>query len=295
MKPRHLILIGIGLVLALSACQRAAGNDPVLIAAGDIASCSNDNDEATARLVDGLLKTSRATVALLGDNAYETGTAKEYAECFDPTWGRFKSSIRPAPGNHDYYSPAAQPYYDYFGALAGERGKGYYSYDLGSWHMVVLNSNDECSLVACDAASAQVQWLQADLAAHPAACTLAYWHHPRFSSGPHGNDAKMQALWQVLYEAGADIVLNGHDHDYERFAPQDPAGTPDPSRGIREFVVGTGGRPLSAKTTSATGSEIFQGNTFGVLKLSLREGGYDWAFVPIAGQGFSDSGSAKCH
>lgn len=294
MKPGYLICIGIGLVLASSACQKTSTPNPVLIAAGDIASCSNDNDQATAELVEGLLSPG-TSVALLGDNAYETGTAKEYAECFGPTWGRFKNRIRPAPGNHDYYSPNAQPYYDYFGALAGERGKGYYSYELGSWHIVVLNSNDECSLVACDAGSAQVQWLRADLAAHPAACTLAYWHHPRFSSGPHGNDAKMQALWQALYEAGAEAVLNGHDHDYERFTPQDPAGNPDPVRGIREFVVGTGGRPLSGKATPAAGSEVFEGGSFGVLKLALGEGRYSWEFKPLAGQSFSDSGSAICH
>jgi len=265
----------------------------VLLAAGDIASCGNDNDEATARLLDGLA----GTVATLGDDGYEDGTSAEFADCYGPTWGRHKARTHPAPGNNEYNTAGASGYYGYFGDAATPRQPGcrsgcdgYYSYDLGGWHVVVIDSN-----VAMGAGSAQEQWLRADLAAHPAACTLAYWHHPRFSSGPHGSDAASQPIWQALYDAGADLVLSGHDHDYERFAPQDPAGNADPARGIREFVVGTGGKSHYGLSTSRPNSEVFDGGTFGVLELTLRAGGYDWRFVPVAGQTFTDSGSGGCH
>ncbi len=278
----------------------APASDAVLIAAGDIASCLSSGGEATAQLVAATLAPAASagvsgTVATLGDNVYERSSGEEFATCFTPSWGAFKDRIRPAPGNHEYLTPGAQGYFDYFGAAAGTLGQGYYSYDLGAWHIVALNS--QCwDVGGCGAASPQSQWLKADLAAHPAPCTLAYWHVPRFSSGFHGDSTLVQAFWDELYAAGADVVLNGHDHDYERFAPQDPQGKADPARGIREFVVGTGGRshyPFPAGPHPNT--EARNASTYGVLKLTLHSSGYDWEFVPVAGQTFTDSGSGTCH
>lgn len=260
-----------------------------LIAAGDIAQCNNSNDEATAALVDGLA----GTVAVLGDNVYENGSLTEYDNCYGPGWGRHKARTMPSVGNHEYQTSGATGYFDYFGAAAGDRTKGYYSYELGGWHIVVLNSN--CSIVSCAAGSAQEQWLRADLAAHPAACTLAYFHHPRFNSGAsHGNSPAVQPLWQALYDAGADVILSGHEHLYERFAPQTPAGVADPSRGIRQFTVGTGGRGLYAIGTVKANSEVLNNQTFGVLKLTLGSTSYGWQFVPVSGS-FSDNGTGVCH
>ena len=210
----------------------------VLIGAGDIADCKNlTGAEATAKLLDKF----PGTVIAVGDLAYPDGS-KENFVCYDKTWGVARSRTRPAPGNHEFHSSGAAPYFDYFGVLAGDPKTGYYSYELGSWHIIVLNS--ECRDVGgCEAGSPEEKWLRADLASHPVACTLAYWHKPLFSSGSaHGNDLAMKPLWDALYEANADVVVNGHDHDYERFAPQTPDGAPDPGRGIREFVVGTGGK-----------------------------------------------------
>jgi hypothetical protein len=270
----------------------AGPSDPVLLTAGDIASCSSSGDEATANLLD----TLSGTVATLGDNEYETGSSDDFANCYDPTWGRHKTRTNPVPGNHDYYTPNATGYFGYFGAAAGDPAKGYYSYDLGAWHVIALNSNDNCTVVACNAGSAQEQWLRADLAAHPAVCTLAYWHHPRFSSGSsHGNNASMQALWQALYDYGADIVLNGHEHNYERFAKQSPSAAADPAHGIREFVVGTGGRShYGFATTPQPNSQVRNGDTYGVLQLTLHESSYDWQFLPVLGGTFTDSGSDSC-
>jgi hypothetical protein len=262
----------------------------VLIGAGDIASCSSTGDEATAALLNGIA----GTVITLGDNVYESGTASEFTNCYDPSWGRNKARTRPAVGNHEYLTSGASGYFGYFGATAGNPQTGYYSYDLGTWHIIVINSN--CSKVGgCQAGSAQERWLRADLAAHPASCTLAYWHHPRFSSGEHGSATALQPIWQALYEANADVVLNGHDHDYERFAPQNPGGTLDQARGIRQFVVGTGGKSHYQITAPIANSEVYNDNTFGVLKLTLHTSGYDWQFVPEAGKTFSDTGGATCH
>jgi hypothetical protein len=261
----------------------------VLVGAGDIADCNSAGDEATAALLDGI----NGTVFTTGDNVYETGTATEFANCYNPSWGRHKARTRPSVGNHEYGTAGATGYFGYFGSAAGEQGKGYYSYDLGAWHIVVLNSN--CAQVGgCQAGSVQEQWLRADLAAHPAACTLAYWHHPRFSSGQHGNNSAMQPFWQALYDFGADVVLNGHDHTYERFAPQTPSGASDPQRGIRQFVVGTGGRSHYGFPNSPPNSEVRNGNTFGVLKLTLSSNTYNWQFVPVAGGTFTDSGTGTC-
>ena len=266
--------------------------DPVLVGAGDIAACGSQftGDEATAALLD----TISGTVVTLGDTVYPSGTADQFSQCYDPTWGRQKARTRPAPGNHDYLSANATPYFQYFGSAAGEPGKGYYSYDLGTWHIIALNSN--CGGVGgCDSASPEYQWLVADLAAHPASCTLAYFHHPRFSSGPHGNNTFVQPFWQALYDAGAEVVLNGHDHDYERFAPQTPTGAADAQRGMREFVVGTGGYSHYALGAPVANSQVGNDDTFGVLKLTLHHDSYDWQFVPEAGHTFTDSGTGACH
>ena len=259
---------------------------PVLVGAGDIASCSHDDDEATAKLLDSI----PGVVFTAGDDAYPNGTAADFTSCYEPTWGRHKRRTRPAPGNHDYRSAGGAAYYAYFGAVAGDSGAGYYSYDLAGWHIISLNSN-----VAMAAGSAQEQWLRADLAAHRAACTLAYWHHPRFSSGEHGSSTASEPLWQALYDANADVVIAGHDHTYERFAPQTPTGTLDSARGMREFVVGTGGASFYEFPTIRANSEVRNNTTHGVIKLTLRANGYDWEFVPVAGGTFRDSGSGRCH
>ena len=264
-------------------------SDPVLLAAGDIASCESGGDEATAALLARL----SGTVATLGDNVYPTGTPEEFAACYAPSWGSAKARTRPAPGNHDYATAGAHGYFGYFGRVAGDAAKGYYSYDLGTWHVVVLNSN--CAAVGgCEPGSPQERWLRADLASHPSRCTLAYSHHPRFSSGPHGGDSAVEPFWRALYEHRADVVLGGHDHDYERFAPQTPSGALDYDRGIRQFVVGTGGRshyPIVAPTPN---SEARNDTAFGVLRLVLGPTVYRWKFVPEAGRTFSDSGAARC-
>jgi hypothetical protein len=247
-----------------------------LLAAGDIASCASGGDEATAMIVD----RQRGTVAVLGDIAYERGTAEELAQCYAPTWGRFRGRTRAALGNHEYASPDAAPARAFFGLPQA----GWYSYRLGAWHVVVLNSN--CSRIGgCGRGSPQWRWLQADLAAHPARCTLAYWHHPRWSSGLHGSDATMGELWSLLAGARAEVVLAGHDHHYERFAPID---------GIRSFVVGTGGRSHSPVIRRIAHSEVVNWTTYGVLRLALRRNGFDWRFLPVAGRSFTDAGSAAC-
>lgn len=261
----------------------------VFVGAGDIAGCSSSGDEATANLLDNIT----GTVFTLGDNVYDSGTAAEFTNCYAPqtTWGRHKARTRPSPGNHDYVTAGAAGYYGYFGSAAGDPAKGYYSYDLGDWHIIALNSH-----IARTVGSAQEQWLRADLAANPKTCTLAYWHHPRFSSGSgHGNDTSVQPFWQALYDYNADVILSGHDHDYERFGPQTPAGAADTNRGIREFIVGTGGRSHYALGTLKANSQVFDGATYGVLKLTLGTGGYDWEFVHVAGATFTDAGSASCH
>jgi hypothetical protein len=267
--------------------------DPVLVGAGDIASCDDlAGAEATAKLIEKI----PGTVFAAGDLAYPDGSEENFAKCYEPTWGRFKDRTRPSPGNHEYHGGAASAYSRYFGAAAGDAKRGYYSYELGAWHIVVLNS--ECKQVGgCDAASPEGQWLKQDLAEHAAECTLAYWHKPLFSSGEkHGNDPEMKPFWETLYAANTDVVINGHDHDYERFAPQDPDAKADSSRGIREFVVGSGGKNSHRIFgPSKPNSESRNGDTFGVLKLTLHAKGYDWEFVPQAGKTFTDSGSGVCH
>ena len=280
-----------------SATVTVAGSPPpggaVLVGAGDIAVCSTPNDEATAALLDGIA----GTVFTLGDNVYSSGTVSEFANCYDPSWGRHRTRTRPSVGNHEYGTANAAGYYGYFGAAAGDPAKGYYSYDLGDWHIIVLNTNLSCSVISCAAGSVQEQWLRADLAANSKACTLAYWHHPRFNSGAsHGNNVAVAPFWNALYEFNADVVLNGHEHVYERFGPQTPGAVADAARGIRQFTVGTGGRTLyTFKATPEPNSQVRNASAYGVLKLTLHATSYDWQFVPIAGSTFTDTGSGSCH
>ena len=263
-----------------------------LIAAGDIGDCTAQGDEATAALVSD----PRSTVAALGDLAYPNGTLEDFNNCYQPSWGRFKADTRPAPGNHEYVIPGASGYFSYWGPVAGNPTQGWYSYDLGAWHVVSLNSN--CSDIGgCGAGSPQEAWLRADLAAHPVTCTLAYWHHPLFSASFGTNETDMQPIWQALYDANADVVLSGHAHNYQRFAPQNAAGAVDPARGLREFVVGTGGNSqfklIDLPLTPNLERSIQ--NTWGVLELALWTKRFDWQFRPVAGSTVTDTGSRACH
>jgi hypothetical protein len=288
------------------------------MAAGDIAcgSASTGASCAQALTSDLLVAQQPNAVLLLGDNQYECGDLGDFNTYFDPTWGRERGSVYPAIGNHEYTvqltptdpcfnrSQGAPGYWAYFGARSHPLDPncslsctGYYSFDVGTWHVIAINSN--CGQVAggCGANSAQEQWLRQDLAAHQNSCTLAYWHHPYYSSGQHGNNLSMAAIWQALYDNGAEVVLNGHDHDYEQFSPQDPAGNLDVNFGIREFIVGTGGRNMTSAGVIQANSELFSRTSFGVLKLVLHTNGYDWQFVPAPGfpQISGASGTALCH
>jgi hypothetical protein len=263
----------------------AAPAPPVVLAAGDIASCGSDGDEHTARILD---EHPAATVLTLGDNAYEAGTPVEFANCYAPTWGRHRSRTHPAPGNHDYGTADAAGYFGYFGEIAGATQKGYYSFDLGAWHLVSLNSERDFS-----AGGAQLAWLRADLATTTKRCVLAYWHKPRFTTGNYRDFTDYAPFWHELGAMGAEIVLNGHDHNYQRFRPMTSGGAYDPVNGIREFVVGTGGRSLYALGADPR-REAASSSAGGVLELTLRADGYDWSFIPVAGQLFTDSGSGAC-
>ncbi|MGH7528138.1 MAG: Ig-like domain-containing protein [Gemmatimonadales bacterium] len=264
----------------------------ILVGAGDIAECDGDADEATAQLLDNI----PGAVFTLGDNVYPSGSTSDYNNCYDPTWGRHKSRTFPSAGNKEYdASSSASPYFNYFGSVAGTPGQGYYSFDLGQWHIIVLNSN-----IARTPGSPQVQWLRADLAAHPNLCTLAYWHHPLYSSttgtGSGGvTYSSVRLFWDTLYAAGVDLVLGGHRHLYDRLAPMRPNGTADPTFGIRQIVVGTGGEGGANVTNLFPTSEVREGRTFGVLKLYLYPDSYAWKFVPVAGKTFTDSSSTACH
>lgn len=279
--------------LLLCACGGGVGPSPspalgggqssVLVGAGDIGMCGSTGPEATARLLD----TIPGTVFTAGDNAYSQGTAQQFRDCYDPSWGRHRARTRPAPGNHEYESAGAGPYYTYYGSSAGPPGLGYYSFDVGEWHIVSLNSN-----VSMAQGSAQQGWLRDDLAGHSAACVAAIWHHPLFTVGQNGPSPPARELWRTLYDAGADVVVNGHDHLYARFAPQTPEGVADPRRGIREFIVGTGGAHLTQFARSQANMEAFV-SVFGVLKLTLRAGAYEWQFLTVDGS-VADAGSGVC-
>jgi hypothetical protein len=283
----------VALVLVVFLCSARLVSQPengdegvVLVGAGDIANCDMlGGARATAALLDKI----GGTVFTLGDHAYPSGTAKQFEDCYEPTWGRHKGRTRPTLGNHDILTERGRPYFEYFGDNAGPRGRGYYSYDLGPWHIISLNGT-----AVVDAGSPQSRWLREDLASHSSDCVLAYWHMPLFSSGPHGGGSEMKEVWKVLHDAGADVVVNSHDHMYERFAPLNRDGKPDPERGIRVFLVGTGGAGVYKMKKPAAHSEVRDNTTYGVLKFTLRKGRYTWEFIPMAGQAFTDSGSAVC-
>lgn len=261
-----------------------------ILVAGNIATCGTTNDEATATLLESL----SGTVFALGDNAFPDGSAVAYRDCYDPSWGRHKARTYAALGNHEYNLGNAAASFDYFGSRAGPRELGYYSLDLGNWHVVVLNVNDAVSF---EEGSAQDQWLQADLAANSKVCTIAFWHNPRFfSSNTLGwtSNAFITALWERLYDAGVDLVVNGHQHHYERFPPMTPTGSPDEARGIRQFNAGTGGESTEMPVAIAQHSEV-RSDAFGILRLTLDAGTYAWEFVPVVSGQFSDSGTGTCH
>ncbi|MEA2562535.1 MAG: hypothetical protein QOH06_4039 [Acidobacteriota bacterium] len=294
MFPRF-VLCALLFALPLSAQMTVVAVGDIACDPADIAYNGGAGTTANCRMFatsDLALSLSPAAVLLLGDNQYENGTLAKYQASYGPSWGRLKAITHPVPGNHEYITPAAAGYYAYFGTAAGDPAKGWSNFDLGGWHLIGLNSN--CGAVGgCGAASLQGQWLAADLAAHPGVCTLAYWHHPRFSSGPHGDDATTAPFWTLLQAAGADLVLTGHDHGYERFAPQSAFAVADPA-GIREFVVGTGGRGLTSVTTVRANSEVRNYGAFGVLELTLWPDGYEWRFVGLNGSTL-DSGVGLCH
>lgn len=309
MRKAHRLLIVLACALpcasAAATAPASAPADPMLAAAGDIAcppgmpaTRHECQQGATASLIE---RYRPNAVALLGDDQYEAGTLEEFMGdgAFNDTWGRFKSSIWPAPGNHEYLaSSSAKGYFEYFGAQAGPLGEGYYSYDVGAWHVLSLNS--ACSDAGCGdyrqgvVSSAEVAWLKEDLSRHPHQCLLAYWHHPRFSSGAEGDEPGVAPLWTTLYEARADVALNGHDHDYERFVPQDPNGHAT-AKGIREFVVGTGGRDHYAFYKDVLANSRFRDHThFGALFLTLHRHGYQWRFRTTSGK-VIDRGRTACH
>jgi len=293
----------------LSPAPARAAGDPTVVAAGDIA-CdpsaaaynggSGTTTDCTAQATASLLNSVDAVLPL-GDEQYGCGGLTAFNQSYDPTWGQQKLITHPVPGNHEYQTsggtgcaPNAAGYFGYFGSSVGTATTGYYSYDIGAWHLVALNSELCFTAPGCAAGSAEEVWLKNDLAAHLTSCTLAYWHEPRFYSYGSGSDATLDPFWQDLYAAQADVVLNGHEHFYERFAQQNPAGQPDPN-GVRQFIVGTGGAGLMSLSTRLATSQASNDRTHGVLKLTLHSGSYDWNLVPQAGQTFTDSGSATCH
>jgi len=306
MKKIALLLASVALAMLLASTAAVLTAEPgagqtsavTLVGAGDIASCTSKGDTATARLLANI----GGTVLALGDNAYQEGTLWQFNNCYGPTWGRHIRRTMPAVGNHEYRTSGAKGYFNYFGAAAGEPGKGYYSYDRGAWHIVALNSEclywpdgfkDGPSGCASQRQADMKAWLKADLAANPTRCTLAYFHQPRFSSGYGGNALETQPLWSALYAANADVVLSGHDHIYERFARQTPRGTKS-NRGIRQFTVGTGGVNHGGIGTIKANSQVRNTSAYGVLKLRLRSTSYSWKFVPVAGKTFTDSGTTSC-
>jgi len=275
----------------------------VIVAAGDIAECPGGWQEETAALVEQI---GPDAVFTLGDTTYPNGALDEFLDCYHPSWGKFRPITRAVVGNHEYHAPHAGPFFAYFCGGAGAPFEGRASFDIGAWHVVMLNSNcggdlDVPSSVpdqfgGCGPDSPQARWLKEDLAAHPSRCTLAMWHHARFTSGEHGSADSMRDSWRILQDAGVDVVLAGHAHLYERFAPMDADGQVDVVRGMRGFVVGTGGKmPLHAVDEVHAGSEVRNTDTLGVLRLELRSEGYAWRFVPVSGGSFTDEGEAPCH
>ena len=267
-----------------------SGPSVTLAGAGDIARCDRDADERTAVL----LEAQDGFVFTTGDNAYPSGSATQFRECYGPSWGRLRDRTFPALGNHDWDTGSAAGYLDFFGERAGDRRVGWYATTLGTWRLIVLVSN--CSQVGgCDAASPQGRWLAGELAGHPSACTIAIFHHPLHSTGHHGPSGHVQPFWDQLHAAGVELVINGHEHSYERFAPLDAAGEPDPDRGIRQIVVGTGGADLRGFDRADPRSEVRDGSVHGILRLDLEAGSFAWRFIPVEAGGFTDEGRGTCH
>ncbi|GHJ49190.1 hypothetical protein Cs7R123_65320 [Catellatospora sp. TT07R-123] len=297
LNPRLVLrLVPVALaVLAAGALVFAAGSgEPqptVLVGAGDIGSCTSKGDKITAKLLDGI----PGTVFTLGDNAYMSGSRSQFRQCYAPYWGRHRDRTRPAAGNHDLLTDGGAPYYDYFGAAAGTPGQGWYSYRVGDWLVLVLNST--CDVVDCSARGPQARWLHRTLQQEQARCTVAMWHHPVFTSGGmHPPEQRLLPAFRELYEHGVDVLVTAHNHNYERFAPQNPDGIRDDAAGVREFVVGTGGASLYRFPDAvAANSESRDDRSFGVLKLALHPDGYDWAFVAQPGSTFTDTGTGRCH
>ncbi len=301
-KPGGPLLAGVTASEPLAATTDLTGQ--VMVGVGDIASCTQKLGLATAMLVDSVIKSDSVanvptTTFTLGDNVYSSGSEAQFANCFTPSWGNPKFEImenmHPTPGNHDYATAKAAPYFKYFGKAAGVDGTGNYSYDVGKWHVIALNSETVVGSEFSDAdRDAQIKWLQQDLKNHEAACTIAYWHNPRFSSGWHGNDAKFTPIWQTLYDNGVDLVLNGHDHDYERFRPMTPAGMLDTTKGITEIVAGTGGEELRGFNALDPNSAYHIEGRAGVLKLTLGDNAWRSEFVEAGGRVWDRSGGT-CH
>lgn len=297
-SPARSALAAGALALAAGAHAQPAPSSYTVYAAGDIAWCEHGPARYsaaadTARVVEaGLAADPNAAVLLLGDNVYQKGSARDYRDCYGPTWGRFRERTHPSPGNHEYLTPGARGYFSYFGSAAGG---GYYSLRLGAWRVISLDSNLKGA-----ANQAQLAWLRQTLVHSAERCTLAYWHHPMYSSGGHGRVESMRAAWDMLHEAGAEIVLSGHDHDYERFAPQDSHGRLDRARGVRQFVVGTGGAYATPFLWPLKNSEVRDNSRTGVLKLVLGDAGYQWEFMEASYHGFPngpepDRGAGQCH
>lgn len=273
------------------ACEAPGWN--VVHGVADMTQCRGSNGDVE---VAAMLEQSPGTILAAGDLAYPDASIDDFQQCFDPLYRSMAGRIRPAPGNleYDYGTQDAAGYYGYFESVTGVRPEPWYSFDQAGWHVISLNSNCK-SIGGCREGSAQLQWLRDDLAAHPAECTLVYWHHPLFSSGHHGSDGRTSTMFEAIYAAGAEIVLSGHDHTYERFAPQAPGGVADPTRGIRYFVVGTGGKSLYEAGTPAANSEYFDNSSFGALELTLGDGVYSWQFRSTGTGTNADSGSGTCH
>lgn len=277
--------------------KKALSNDTniTVYTAGDIVDCRSKKlasySIATAKIVDeGIAQNPNAIVLTLGDHTYPIGRQEEFDTCYEPSWGKFKDRTYPIPGNHEYYIPSAYTYFQYFGSKASSQQRPYYSFNKGNWHFIALDSN-----LKNEQQEAQLDWLKQDLKNNRSTCTLAYWHHPLYSSGLHGNNSIMQAAWNILMEAKADLVLSGHDHDYERFASQNSQGEKDEQAGMRSFIVGTGGAEQNPVLWQKQHSEVLKTHVYGVLKLTLKKQSYDWQFLSIAGSTFTDEGSGTCH
>lgn len=261
----------------------------ILLGAGDISICGQKGDDETALL----LEVENGEIFTAGDNSNEDGFMYQYQKCFEPSWGRLMNRLHPVPGNHDYYGDDGKSYYEYFGERAGPPGKGYYSYDLGAWHIVALNSN--CDYVSCRPDSAQLKWLREDLEANKTQCTLAYWHDPMVGSALHDYYYGVLPFWEALYDYGAEIIVNGHNHIFEVFSPQNPELKPDLENGIAQFIVGTGGASHYSFTDIKPNSIIRDNTSFGIIKFKLFENQYEWEFIPVAEGDFTSTGSGLCH